>query len=62
MLTTVDAFVSHNGDNLWDFEVISDIPYENVNRIHPLKQRDVALLIQDDFEWNCYYSIFKKQL
>ena len=47
MLTTVDSFVSHNEDNLWDFEVVSDVKYENVNRVHPLKQRDVALLIQD---------------
>lgn len=47
MKTTVDTFVSHNEDDLWDFEIVSDLQYENVNRIHPLKQRDVSLLIQD---------------
>lgn len=46
MKTTADEYVSHNEDNLWDFEIVSDHPFENVNRIHPLKQRDVSLLIQ----------------
>lgn len=47
MNNIADSYISHNGDNLWDFEIISDVKYENVNRIHPLKQKDVCRLIQD---------------
>lgn len=43
----VDSYISHNGEDLWDFEVISDMQYENVNHIHPLKQKDVFSFIQD---------------
>ena len=45
MVTSVDSYISHNGEHLWDFEILSDFHYENVNRIHPLKQRDVFELI-----------------
>lgn len=38
-------YIYHNGDNLWDFEVLSNFNYKNANHIHPLKQRDVSLLI-----------------
>lgn len=38
-------YIHHNGENLWDFEVLSDLNYNNVNHIHPLKQHDVARLI-----------------
>lgn len=47
MNTSVDSFISHKGEDLWDFEIVTDVQYENVNHIHPLKQRDVFLLIQD---------------
>ncbi len=47
MVTSVDSYISHHGEHLWDFEILSDFQYENVNRIHPLKQRDV-LIIRDD--------------
>ena len=36
----------HNGNNLWNFEVLSNLQYENVNHIHPLKQKDVFNLIK----------------
>lgn len=42
----IDGYISHNGDNLWDFEVLSNLQYENVNRIHPLKQKDVFELVR----------------
>ncbi len=42
----VDSYISHNGEDLWDFEVPLNLQYENVNHIHPLKQKDVFLLIQ----------------
>ena len=43
----VDSFISHKGEHLWDFEIVTDEKYENVNHIHPLKQKDVLSLIQD---------------
>ena len=46
MNTNVDSFISHKGEHLWDFEVVSDVQYENVNHIHPLKQKEVFSLIQ----------------
>lgn len=46
MIMEVDSYISHNGDDLWNFEVLFDLQYENVNHIHPLKQKDVFLLIQ----------------
>ncbi len=46
MVTSVDSYISHHGEHLWDFEILSDFQYENVNRIHPLKQRDVFELIK----------------
>lgn len=45
MNTSIDSYISHNGDHLWDFEILPGIQYENANRIHPLKQRDVSKLI-----------------
>lgn len=46
MVTSIDSYLSHHGEHLWDFEILSDFQYENVNRIHPLKQRDVYELIK----------------
>lgn len=46
-METVDTYISHNGDDLWDFEILAGQQYENVNHIHPLKQKDVFMLIQD---------------
>ncbi len=46
MVTSIDSYISHRGEHLWDFEILSDFQYENVNRIHPLKQRDVFELIK----------------
>lgn len=45
MKASIDSYISHNGDHLWDFEILPGIQYENANRIHPLKQRDVSKLI-----------------
>ena len=39
-----DEYVKHNGENLWDFEVLDGCDFINVNHIHPLKQRDIAAL------------------
>ncbi len=46
MVTLNSEYVSHNGENLWDFEVFSDCRYVNANCIHPLKQKDVFYLIE----------------
>ncbi len=46
MDTRIDSYISHNGNNLWNFEVLSNLQYENVNHIHPLKQKDVFNLIK----------------
>lgn len=44
MAKLAERYIRHNGENLWDFEIVSQRIYENVNRIHPLKQRDVGRL------------------
>lgn len=41
MKEAADSYISHTGENLWDFEVILDSDVKNINHIHPLKQRDV---------------------
>ncbi len=41
MKKIADRYISHTGENLWNFEVILDSEVENINHIHPLKQRDV---------------------
>lgn len=46
MAGLAERYIRHNGENLWDFEVVSQRFYENVNRIHPLKQGDVGRLIE----------------
>ncbi len=46
MAEVAENYIRHNGENLWDFEIVSQWTYENVNRIHPLKQRDVGRLIE----------------
>lgn len=46
MNTQIDSYISHNGSNLWNFEVQNNLQYENVNHIHPLKQKDVFRLIE----------------
>lgn len=46
MDTNIDSYISHDEDTLWDFEVLPGLKYENVNHIHPLKQRDVFALIK----------------
>lgn len=45
MNTSIDSYISHNGDHLWDFEILPGLQYENVNHIHPLKQKDVSEFI-----------------
>lgn len=42
----VDQYICHTGENLWNFEVVTEQPFENAHRIHPLKQRDVSHLIE----------------
>ncbi len=42
----VTEYISHTDDVLWDFEVVTDDLFFNVNRIHPLKQDDVAKLVR----------------
>ncbi len=42
----LDEYIKHNGENLWDFEVLPGVDFENDNRIHPLKQRDVMRLVE----------------
>lgn len=39
-------YIRHNGENLWDFEVLDGCDFPNANHIHPLKQRDVMKLTQ----------------
>ncbi|MCD8365033.1 MAG: nucleotidyltransferase domain-containing protein [Clostridiales bacterium] len=39
-----DEYVKHNGENLWDFEILDGCDCMNINHIHPLKQRDVTAL------------------
>lgn len=41
-----EDYIKHNGENLWDFEVVSQSCAENINRIHPLKQRDVGAFVE----------------
>lgn len=33
-------------ERAWDFEVLADTDVENINRIHPLKQKEVASIVQ----------------
>lgn len=44
--SAAEEYIQHNGENLWDFEVVAQYCYENINRIHPLKQRDVGCLVK----------------
>lgn len=44
-MDAVDKYIKHNGENLWDFEILPDCNFMNANHIHPLKQRDVQQLI-----------------
>lgn len=46
MIDSVESYISHHDEHLWDFEIVSDFQYKNVNRIHPLKQKDVFELIK----------------
>ncbi len=46
MSTVADEYIKHSGENLWNFELLPNIHYENSSHIHPLKQRDVARLIE----------------
>lgn len=46
MNQTVDDYIRHNGDNLWTFETVPSLDFENINHIHPLKQRDIASIIE----------------
>lgn len=49
MKKAVNDYIQHTGENLWDFEVVSQpniTEVENINRIHPLKQRDVNCLVE----------------
>ena len=41
----IQEYIHHHGENLWDFDILFNLDYENVNHIHPLKQKDVAALI-----------------
>lgn len=52
MIIDVNQFITHNDDELWDFEVLPGCVFENANRIHPLKQKDVnevIKVIKNDF-------------
>lgn len=33
-------------DKLWDFEIVIDDLYKNVNHIHPLKQKDILQIVK----------------
>lgn len=46
MCRTAESYIQHEGENLWDFEVICPSDVENINHIHPLKQKDVGLLVK----------------
>ncbi|MCD7922232.1 MAG: nucleotidyltransferase domain-containing protein [Clostridiales bacterium] len=39
-----EQYIKHNGENLWDFEIVDGCDSLNINHIHPLKQRDVSAL------------------
>lgn len=41
-----EAYIHHNGENLWDFEVVAGPDVENINHIHPLKQLDVGCFVE----------------
>lgn len=45
-MKAVNDYIKHHNENLWDFEVLEGNDFENVNRIHPLKQKDVFRMIQ----------------
>ena len=42
----IEQYISHNGENLWDFEVVACPDVENINHIHPLKQKDVGYFVE----------------
>lgn len=44
MKTASQSYIFHNGENLWDFEVLDGCDFLNANHIHPLKQWDVSTL------------------
>lgn len=46
MHKAAEEYIRHNGENLWDFEIVSEMDFENRNHIHPLKQRDVGRLVE----------------
>lgn len=33
-------YIDINNGNLWDFQVLDGVHFQNANRIHPLKQRE----------------------
>ena len=38
-------YVNESNQNLWDFEVLEGITFLNCNRIHPLKQKEIQILV-----------------
>lgn len=42
----IGEYIRHQGENLWDFEVVAQADIENINHIHPLKQRDVGCFVE----------------
>ena len=38
-------YIHHSDRTLWDFDIVTDQTFYNINRIHPLKQRDTLNFI-----------------
>lgn len=46
MNKTADKYIEHTGDDLWNFDIVANPGFENINHIHPLKQQDTARFIE----------------
>lgn len=42
----VEDYITKDNENLWSFENVTEIQYDNICRIHPLKQLDIYYLIE----------------
>lgn len=38
-------YIDKDNGNLWDFQVLDGVCFENANRIHPLKQKEIQTII-----------------
>lgn len=37
----------NSNDNLWDFEIVAEELFKNINHIHPLKQNDILKIVKN---------------